>query len=142
MRKSGSLWEYVAVYVDDLSFVERDSEKFVKELENNYEYKLKGTGSISFHLRYDFFRDDDGTLRIDPREYIDKMIDGYKNMFNEKQPGNFKSTLEKGDYPELDNTELLDPSGVQKCQSMIGSIQWAVSIGRLYVATAVMSLSS
>ena len=42
------------------------------------------------------------------------MIDAYKNMFDTKPPGNFKSPLEKGDYPELDNTALLDPSVVQK----------------------------
>ena len=46
MRKSANLWEYVAVYVDDLTFVVRHPEEFVKELEHNYKYKLKGTGSI------------------------------------------------------------------------------------------------
>ena len=42
------------------------------------------------------------------------MIDGYNNMFAEKQPNNFKSPLEKEDHSELDNTELLGPSGVHK----------------------------
>ena len=48
-----------------------------------------------------------------PRKYIDRMIDGYKNMFNEKPPSNYKSPLEKGDHPELNNIELFDQSGVQ-----------------------------
>ena len=68
------------------------------------------------------------------------MIGGYKNMFDDKPPNNFKLPLEKGDYPELNNTEILDPSGVLKFQSLIGSIQCAVSIGRLDVNTSVMSL--
>ena len=51
------------------------------------------------------------------------------------------SLEEKGDHPDLDNTELLDPSGGQKFQSLIGYIQWSVSIGILDVATADMSLS-
>ena len=59
-----------------------------------------------------------------PRKYIENLIDGYKNMFNEKKiPSNFKSPLEKGDPPELDNTKLLDTSGFQKFQSLVGSIQ-------------------
>ena len=62
-------------------------------------------------------------------------------MFNEKPPSNYTTQLEKGDHPELDITDLLDPSRVQKFQSLIASIQWVVSIGRLDVATVVMSLS-
>ena len=52
------------------------------------------------------------------------------------------SPLEKGDHPELDDTDLLNNEGVQRYQSLIGSLQWAVSIGRIDVTTAVMSLSS
>ena len=53
-----------------------------------------------------------------------------------------KSPLEKGDHPELDTSDLLDADGIQKYQSMIGAMQWAISIGRFNIATAVMSLSS
>ena len=77
MRESNGLWEYVAVYVDDLAFVMRDPEAFVNVLVKKYNYKLKGTGSISFHLGCDFFRDKDNTLCMAPRKYIEKMIDGY-----------------------------------------------------------------
>ena len=58
-----------------------------------------------------------------PRKYIKTIIDGYKNMFDKKTPINFKLQLEKWDHAELDNSELLVPSGVQKFQSLIGSIQ-------------------
>ena len=77
-----------------------------------------------------------------PRKYFEKMIDGYKNMFNEKPPSNFKSPLEKGDHPKLDNAELIDPSGFYMLQSLGSSIQWVVLIGKLDVATTVMSLYS
>ena len=142
MRKSGDLWEYVAVYVDDLAFVVRDPKSFVNTMTRKYNYKLKGTGSISFHLGCDFFRDDDGVLCMAPRKYTEKMVDGYKMMFGEKPKINMFSPLEKGDHPELDNTDQLNIDGVQRYQSLIGSLQWAVSIGRIDVTTAVMSLSS
>ena len=58
MRQSNELWEYVAVYVDDLTFVVRDPKAIITLLEEKYNYKLKGKGSILYHLGCDFFRDD------------------------------------------------------------------------------------
>jgi hypothetical protein len=54
---------------------------------------------------------------------------------------NVSSPLEKGDHPEIDTSALLEPKQVQMYQSLIGSMQWAVSLGRLDIATAVMTLS-
>jgi hypothetical protein len=53
-------------------------------------------------------------------------------------PKEYSSPLEPRDH----TTELLDPEGIQKYQSLIGSMQWSVSIGRLDITTAVMSMSS
>jgi hypothetical protein len=50
--------------------------------------------------------------------------------------------LRKKDHPELDTSELLDETGVQQYQSLIGSLQWAISLGRFDIATGVMSLLS
>ena len=47
-----------------------------------------------------------------PRKYIEKMIYGYKTIFDEKPPTKFISSLKKGEHPEFDNTKLLDPPGV------------------------------
>jgi hypothetical protein len=52
------------------------------------------------------------------------------------------SPIEKGDHPELDTTEFLDQDGVTLYQSLIGALQWTVSIGRFDIQTAVMTLSS
>ena len=42
---------------------------------------------------------------------------------------------------ELDTSDLLDDEGVRNYQSLIGGLQWCISIGRLDVATAVMTMS-
>jgi len=49
---------------------------------------------------------------------------------------------EKGDHPELDESKLLDTEGTVTYQSLIGALQWLISIGCFDVATAVMTLSS
>jgi hypothetical protein len=62
-------------------------------------------------------------------------------MYGEKPNQRYISPLEKGDHPELDLSPFLDEEGIQQYQSMIGSIQWAVSLGRFDVTTAVMTMS-
>jgi hypothetical protein len=145
MKEVDGHYEYIAVYVDDLLFAMKDPETFTKVLSDTagrYKFKLKGTGPIKFHLGCDFERDAHGTLSMTPKKYIQKMYDGYVRMFGEKPKLVYHAPLEEGDHPELDCTELLDIDGVTKYQSLIGSMQWAVSLGRIDIATAVMSLSS
>jgi hypothetical protein len=51
------------------------------------------------------------------------------------------SPLDKGDHPELDTSELCTEEQISQYQSMIGSLQWIVTIGRFNVHTAVMTMS-
>ena len=141
MRPSGSTYEYIASYVDDLCIAAKDPASIVRILEETHSYKLKGTGPISYHLGCDYFRDDDGTLCFAPRKYIDKMMDSYFQMFGEK-PKQYTSPLEKGDHPELDSSEELGEVDIKKYQSLIGALQWAVTVGRIDITTAVMTMSS
>ena len=140
--EDGSHYEYVAVYVDDLMIAMKNPQAFVDLLQKNYKFKLKGTGTIEYHIGMDFFRDEDGVLCTSPRKYIEKMMDTYKRMFGEKPSTKCQSPIEYGDHPELDTSEFLDQEGITQYQSLIGTLQWIVSIGRFDVQTAVMTLSS
>jgi len=142
MRQNGEIYEYVAVYVDDLAIAMKDPASFIKVLETKYQFHMKGTGPLEFHLGADFHRDDQGTLYMAPKKYIERLILSYERMFGKKPSTNVYSPLEKGDHPELDDSELLDQTGIQQYQSLIGSLQWAISLGRFDIATAVMSMSS
>jgi hypothetical protein len=42
----------------------------------------------------------------------------------------------------LDTSPILDEDGIRKCQSLIGTLQWTITLGRFDVATAVMTMSS
>jgi hypothetical protein len=42
----------------------------------------------------------------------------------------------------MDTSDCLDSDGIQIYQSLIGAMQWAVSLARFDIATAVMTLSS
>ena len=111
-------------------------------LKLKHKFKLKGTGPIEFHLGCDFFCDEDGILCMAANKYIEKIAMGYEIMFGEKPLTKVHSPLEKGDHPELDTLELLNQNGVKQYQALIGSQQWAISLGWFDVATAVMALLS
>ena len=140
MRRKGNIYEYIAVYVDDLAIAAINPQEIITELENKHQLKLKGVGEMKFHLGCDFFRDPDGTLCFGPRRYIDKMIGTYTQMYKEP-PKEFSSPLEKNNHPELDDTEFLDDQDIKIYQSMVGACQWAVSLGRFDIQTALMTMS-
>ena len=70
------------------------------------------------------------------------MEQAHKNHFGTTPSQKVQSPLEKNDHPELDDSPLLDGDGVAKCQSLIGTLQSAISLGRFDIAVEVMSMSS
>ena len=97
---------------------------------------------MTFHLGMDFSRDKDGTLCMSSKKYTEKIIANYERMYGESPKQNVTSPLEKGDHPEIDTSEFLDDNGIREYQSLIGSLQWLISIGRFDIMTAVMTMSS
>jgi hypothetical protein len=141
LNKETDLYEYIAVYVDDLAIAAKDPASIIDVLTNKYGFKLKGTGPIEYHLGQTFSRNGNGELEISAKRYVDKMIDTYAHLYGEK-PRRYKTPLEQNDHPETDDTPFLGQEETQQYQSLIGAMQWAISIGRLDIATAVMTLSS
>jgi len=140
MRKSGNIYEYVAVYVDDLAIAVKDPKSFTDQLIQKYKYKLKGVGPLRYHLGCDFSRDKDGTLSFGPRTYANKMMQSYEQIFGER-PKERSSPLEKNDHPELDISKELGIEDIKIYQTLIGQCQWFISLGRFDIATAIMTLS-
>ena len=70
MRNNGNVWEYIAVYVDDLLLAMKDPVEVLERLKTQYGYKLKGDGKISYHLGMDFGSDADKMLWLSPIKYF------------------------------------------------------------------------
>ena len=62
-------------------------------------------------------------------------------MFGSK-PKEYSTLLAKKDHPELDNTELLDDLGITQYQSLIGALQWLVTLGHFDIHLGVATMSS
>ena len=74
-------YECTAVCVDDLLIASKDPKSIISTLSKKHNFKLKGTGPISYHLGCDFGRDEDGTLCFAPRKCIEKMEECHLNVF-------------------------------------------------------------
>ncbi len=129
MRQNGNIYEYIGVYMDDVTTAAKNPKAITDLLQTKYQFKLKGMGPISFHLGCDFVREDDGTMCMSPRKYIEKLLGTYERMFGAKPKQCVTSPLEKGDHPELDMSDELDADGIKNYQSLIGALQWSVSLG-------------
>ena len=137
----GTCYEYIPVYVDDLAIAAKDPQAFCNELKKKYNLKLKGVGPLEYHLGCTYKEEPDGTLAADPRRYVNKILESYERMFKEK-PRKSRSPLEGEDHPELDTSELCDEHQTKQFQTLIGQLQWLISLGHFDIAVHVMSFTS
>jgi len=60
-------------------------------------------------------------------------------MFGER-PKKITAPLEKGDHPELDLSDFCNEDDIAKYQSLIGALQWTISLCRFDIAAAIMTM--
>jgi hypothetical protein len=139
MKNCGTHYEYICVYVDDLAIAMRNPQEFIDVLVNDCGYKLKGVGPMEYHLGADIYRDSDGTLCFGAKSYISRLLRTYESIFGE-QPKEYTSPLDRNDHPELDTSVELPELDIKRFQSLIGALQWAISLCRFDIQCAVMTL--
>jgi hypothetical protein len=122
MQENDCLYDYIAVYVDGLWIAARNPNSIVQNLQEKHKFKLKGVGSLTYHLGCDYFHNMDSTLCYGPRKYIDKIMGQNKNIFGCK-PREYTSPLEKSDHPEVDRSDEIDNEGIKRYQTMIGWLE-------------------
>ena len=140
LRKAPNLrcYQNIVVYVDDLYIASETPSTIFK---TKYHLKVKGDGKLNYHLGAHYFEDLDGTFVSQPRKYIDKLADTYKRLFNYEPPKGYKTPLDKNDHPELDTSEILEADMVAKYLTMVGQLQWLVTLGRFDLNAQVSTMS-
>ena len=101
MRKSPTAdhYKYVATYIDNLCMIMKDPQPLLDQLmAPPYNFKLKGSGELAFHLGCGFKRDNDGILCMDSGKYIDCMKEAYLQHFKTNPVQRQRSLLQKDDH--------------------------------------------
>ena len=89
----------------------------------------------------DYFQDPDGTLVSQPKKYIEKLKETYVRLFNTEPPKGLETPLEEIDHPELDTSEVLEGHEVNHCLTMVGQLQWLITLGRFDIQAQVITMS-
>ena len=140
-NKKMECYEYIAAYVDDLCIAAQDPGKIIQTLKEDYKLKVKGDGPLSHHMGANYTKDKDKTLVCQPKKYIDRLLESYQSMFKQDPPQNMRTLQEKNDHPELDDTEQTGES-IQQYFTMIGQLQWLVTLGRFDIHAQVTTTSA
>ena len=141
-RDAGDCYEYVCVYVDDLAAVMKNPAEFFRRLEDPeiHGYSLKGVGPPEYHLGGNFGRDPDGTLWWGSKTYVEKMLANYERQFG-SLPKKQNVPMDDGDHPEMDTSDIVSEADRTLYMSLVGAMQWAVTLGRFDIGYATMVLS-
>ena len=123
-----NLYEYIAVYVDDLCIAAQDPKEISNILKSKYNLKVKGDGPLTY-------------LLSQPKKYIEKLKETYVRLFDTEPSKGLKTPLEKNDHPELDTSEILDTQEVNYYLTMVGQLQWLITLGRFDIQAQVITMS-
>jgi hypothetical protein len=140
MREQNDDWECIGVYVDDLLIMSRDTATIIKALEK--EYTLKGVGIPKYYLGTDMQMLDkpERVFTLGSATYIKCCLAIYEQIYKEQLPRKIDAPLDPKDHPELDDTDLLDKAGMCLYWKLLGMLQWAVTLGRIDIMCAVMTM--
>ena len=78
-------------------------------------------------------------MKVSSKTYINEVIRRYEDKYGSLRKENVAFT--PNDHPELDDTPLMDKTGITSYQSNIGICQWISTAGRFDITFVVSSLS-
>jgi hypothetical protein len=109
----------------------KDPQAFFDELQGpKYKLKLKGVAAPSYHLGGDFSRDSDGTYAWGAKTHVWPTI-----YVRREAPDGLPAHMA---IPEVDTSDFHETT--RQYMSLLGALQWAISLCRFDIATAVMTL--
>ena len=140
-NKKMECYEYIATYVDDLCIAAQDPGKIIQTLKEDNKLRVKGDGPMNHHLGADYTRDKDKTLVCQPKKCIDSLLESYQSMFKQDQPKNMRPPLDKNDHLDWMALNYLMDSPFIITSTMIGQLQWLVTLGRFDIQEQVTTIS-
>ena len=146
MRKHlDGYYEYIAWFVDDVIAFSKDPLKIMKELEKTY--VMKGVGAPRYYLGGDVLELDGQWNRqglehaFSAATYIDQALPKLAKLLGVEQFAKKMVPFDPDYHAELDDSPLLDADGISKYRSIIGSLNWILTLGRFDIAYSLSTLS-
>ena len=104
----------------------------IEELKKDY--MLKGVGEPEYYLGGNVdlldntWRDDNVSLALSARTYVKNVMERFETIFGSELKLQ-KAPMSDAYHPETDDTPLLDARGAALYHGLVGSANWAVTLG-------------
>ena len=142
-------YEYIGTYVDDLLIASKNPQEIIDYLKDTY--VLKGVGIPEYYLGANVMRSptewkcESIEWIISAKTYTRNVITKFEELMAEgRSPYSFrefKTPMDKDYHAELEDSPLLDAEYHTRYRAMIGSLNWAVTLGRFDIQYAVTTLA-
>jgi hypothetical protein len=127
-RHDKSGYDYICTYVDDFLIVAKDAWHYMRKLQKVY--NIKDPKHPDIYLGALYTGEPNTKWSISARPYIKEALEQVERKTNTKIREE-KLPMKAGDHPEEDESSILDNDHHRLYQSLIGMLQWIVSIGRV-----------
>jgi hypothetical protein len=110
-------------------------------------YIMKGVGQPQYYLGGDVeelpneWHKEDITTALSAQTYIQNCLPKLAKMCEIKEFSKYKTPFKENYHPELDTSPHCDEAKISKYKSLVGSANWAITLGRFDIAYAVSTLS-
>ena len=74
-------------------------------------------------------------------KHIEKLKETYIRLFNTEPSKGHKTPFEKNDHPEWDTSDILEGQQVNDYLTMVGQLQWLITLGRFDIQAQKLSMS-
>ena len=146
--KGFKYWEYILVYVDDVLVISHNPATTMDGIKSKFKLKGDKTEQPDYYLGADLSLmdnvDGDQCWSMSSDKYCAALIKTVESTLEKKGlrlPSKCVTPIAHGYRPEMDATAELKADGVQWYQEMIGSLRWAIEIGRVDILLEVSLLS-
>mmetsp|Transcript_11237 Transcript_11237/g.16168 ORF Transcript_11237/g.16168 Transcript_11237/m.16168 type:complete len:1367 (+) Transcript_11237:2028-6128(+) len=137
-------YEYILVYVDDLLVVSHRGQELLDLLTDKYQYRLKDVGPPQRYLgaivgRYD--KNGTKTWYLSAKDYLTKALPIVEEHYGTLNKAKADTPLPPKYHPEDDKSPFLKDDEIALYQSFIGTLRWAVELGRIDLTFGVSLMS-
>ena len=141
-------WEYILAYVDDVLCISNDPESIMNDIREDF--TLKGdkaevpTTYLGASLSIMTNEDGQECWAVSSDKYCAALVENVENELKktgQRLPSKCYSPLTSKYQPDLDGTHELSADGVKRYQEIIGSLRWAIELGRVDILLETSLLS-
>ena len=134
-------YEYIARYVDDVIVFSKDPLAIIKKLEETY--IMKGVGKPQYYLGGDVIELDPEWERegiqsaFSAETYIINALPKLAKLCGLEEFKKYSTPFQDEYHAELDDSPLVPPENISLYQSLLGSANWIITLGRFDINYAV-----